>query len=111
MARVMRGGRGQSAGREIRRRAGARGAVAHLNRWGQAIGAAEVRVVGPDACAPGLDKYVVWRVEWQQVMHLGESVWTNEGGNIPTTGMIGFAPAIGEGHEDQYQDLDEWVAP
>lgn len=111
VARVIIGFRTQSAEREIRRLAGALGAFAHLNRWGQPIGPAEVLVIGPDAFAPELDKYVVWRVEWQQVMHLGRSVWMNEGGNIPTTVLIGFAPEIGEGHEDQYQDLDEWVAP
>lgn len=27
----------------------------------------------------GLEQYEVWRVEWQQIIHLGKTVWTDEG--------------------------------
>lgn len=108
-ARVIIGFRTKSAEREIRKLAGALGAFAHLNRWDKPVGPAEVLVIGPDAFAPELDRYVVWRVEWQQVVHLGASVWTNEG-DIPVTVLIGFDPDIGPGHEDDYVDIDDWVA-
>lgn len=27
----------------------------------------------------GLEQFEVWRVEWQQIIHLGKTVWTDEG--------------------------------
>lgn len=27
----------------------------------------------------GLTQYEVWRIEWQQIVHLGKTVWTDEG--------------------------------
>lgn len=108
VARVIIGFRTPTAEREIRRLAGALGAFVRLNRWNQPIGPAEVLVIGPDAFAPELDRYVIWRVEWQQVVHLGASVWTNEG-DIPVTVLVGVAPDIGTGHEADYQDIDDWV--
>ncbi|WOH61907.1 hypothetical protein [Bradyrhizobium sp. BWC-3-1] len=53
---------------------------------------------------PELDKYEVWCVEWRQVVHLGESVWTNDG-VIPTTVWTGISPDIGTGHEDDYTQV------
>jgi hypothetical protein len=53
---------------------------------------------------PELDKYEVWCVEWRQVVHLGESVWTNEG-VIPTTVWTGISPDIGTGHEPDYSQV------
>jgi len=53
---------------------------------------------------PELDKYEVWCVEWRQVVHLGESVWTDEG-LTPTTVWTGQAPAIGTGHEADYDQV------
>lgn len=42
----------------------------------------------PDDFQPELDQFEVWRVEWQQIVHLGDTVWTNEG-ETPTTVLSG----------------------
>lgn len=51
----------------------------------------------------GLDQYEVWRVEWQQIIHLGETVWTNDG-TTPTTPLFSWAPEIGPGNEEDYEE-------
>lgn len=33
----------------------------------------------PDDFQPELDQFEIWRVEWSQLIHLGDTVWTNEG--------------------------------
>lgn len=50
---------------------------------------------------PELDQYEVWRVEWRQLLHIGTSVWDDEG-TTPTTVMLGMSPDIGLGHEADY---------
>lgn len=47
-----------------------------------------------------LSQFEVWRVEWQQRMHLGQTVWTDEG-ITPTTVYSGVSPDIGQDNEDQ----------
>lgn len=46
----------------------------------------------------GLEQYEVWRVEWQQRVHLGKTVWTNEGETpeeVYVQGHVGGAPGDG----------------
>ena len=57
----------------------------------------------PDDFQPEIDKYEVWRVEWQQVIHLGETIWTDEG-TTPQNPVYSWVPDIGNGNEDKYQD-------
>lgn len=80
-ARIIIGFRTSSAKREIRKLAAALGAFIHQQRWGQPIGPAEVTAITPDEFSPELDQYEVWRVEWQQVLNLGLSVW--DGASFP----------------------------
>ncbi len=54
-----------------------------------------------DDFSPELDKYEVWRVEWSQELHLGASVWTNDG-VIPTIVLTSWSPDIGAAHEADY---------
>lgn len=63
-------------------------------------------VVGgfPDDFTPEMDKYEVWRVEWQQVIHLGDSVWNDEG-ITPSTVFLGWHPEIGTGNEEDYEQV------
>lgn len=63
-------------------------------------------VVGgfPDDFTPELDKFEVWRVEWQQIIHLGESVWNDEG-VTPSIVYLGQAPEIGTGNEHNYEQV------
>ena len=38
----------------------------------------DFKIAGRDS-EKGLEQYEVWRVEWMQLIHLGKTVWTNEG--------------------------------
>lgn len=90
---------------EIRKLAAAVTAFVRLQRWGCPIGPAEVIGAYPDDFDPELDQFECWRVEWRQVIHLGESVWKdwNEG-EVPTP-AYSWAPDIGVGNEDKYTEL------
>lgn len=72
----------------------------------QVIGAYQddFNIVGRDGDR-GLPQYEVWRVEWQQMIHLGQTVWTDEG-ETPSDPMFSWSPEIGDGHEDDYQPVD-----
>ena len=108
-ARVIIGFRAANAEREIRKLSGALGAFVHHNRWGQKIGPAEVLAIGPDSFDPDLDQYVVWAVEWQQIVHLGQTAWTNDG-EVPETVLYSWSPEIGPEHEADYASLDDLKA-
>lgn len=58
----------------------------------------------PDDFTPELDKFEVWRVEWQQVIHLGESVW-NDDGITPSEVYFSWSPEIGTGNEQDYEQV------
>lgn len=51
-----------------------------------------------------LEQYEVWRVEWQQRLHLGKTVWTDEGAP-PAEVYSGWSPDIGTGNEDDYDQV------
>lgn len=89
---------------EIRKLAAAVGAFVRLQRWGCPIGPAELIGIYQDDFDPELDQYEVWRVEWQQVIHLGETVWTDEG-ETPTMILASFSPAVGVEREAEYQPI------
>lgn len=79
-------------------------------RWKDATGKviqtdpATVTVAERDNFDPSLDKYEVWRIDWQQAMTLGVSVWKSD--DIPPgTIYIGFAPEIGLAHKADYTKL------
>lgn len=86
---------GKNAKREVRRLAAAVAAFARLQRWGCKIGPAEVVGAWPDDFDPDLDKFEVWRVEWRQVIHLGSTVWTNEG-TTPAQVFVDGEPPYGD---------------
>lgn len=65
---------------------------------------AVVTVAERDNFDPSLDKYEVWRIDWQQDIPLGVSIWKSN--DIPPgTIFIGFAPDIGLPHKDDYVKL------
>lgn len=93
--------------REIRKLAAS---VAHFvrnKRWGCPIGAAEVVGAYPDDFVPELDQFECWRVEWQQLIYLGEeNVWQDEPGATPPSRIfLGFVPNVGAGHEADYTEV------
>lgn len=101
---------------EIRRLAAAFAAWLRLKRWphptkpGRTLptGPAQVIAILPDDFGPELDRYEVWRVEWLQPIHLGKGTWNDEG-VVPGAPLYGsplysWAPDIGFGHENDYQE-------
>ncbi len=97
---------GKNAKREVRKLAAAVAAFVRLKRWGCPIGPAEVVGAYKDDFDPELDQFECWRVEWRQVIHLGETVW--KGGHPPPGEVLGsFVPLIGEPYEGEYQPLPE----
>ena len=92
--------------REIRKLAAALAAFIRLKRWGCPIGPAEVIGAYPDDFDPELDQYECWRVEWQQLIHLGDTVWTDEG-ETPTQVLASFSPDIGLENVGKYTELTE----
>lgn len=93
---------------EVRKLAAAFAAFARLQRWGCPIGPAEVLGVFPDDFNPELDQFECWRVEWRQIIHLGESIWKDEG-VTPSDPRFSWAPNIGIPHEPEYKPLSEFV--
>jgi hypothetical protein len=92
---------------ELRKLAGAFAAWLRLRRWtGQPAGAVQVVGCYKDEFNPRLDQYEVWRVEWTQVLHLGPTVWTNEG-VVPTQILGSWRPEIGEANVDDYMPITE----
>lgn len=53
----------------------------HINkkRWGLPVEPAAVTAIERDDFDPDLDQFEVWRVDWAQIVHIGESVWNNDG--------------------------------
>lgn len=90
---------------EVRKLAAAVAAFAHLNRWGCPIGPAEVTGAFPDDFEAELDQFEVWRVEWQQVIHLGNTVWTDTG-TQPSVVLVSHAPLIGLPYQDEYEQVN-----
>lgn len=84
-----------NAKRSIRRLAAAVAAWLHNRRWDDPANPGKKLPTGPcvvvgaykddfSGLTPGqrdvpLDQFEVWRVEWRQIVHLGESVWNDEG--------------------------------
>lgn len=57
-----------------------------------------------DEFHPAADRYVVWRIEWTQVIQYGTDIYA-EDGTTPGNPSFSFAPDIGLGHEDDYTPL------
>jgi hypothetical protein len=97
---------GKNPKREVRKLAAAFAAFCRLQRWGCKIGPAEVLGAHPDDFDPDLDQFDCWCVEWQQVIHLGETVWTNDGVQPTAVFVSGQAP-FGPDGEGNYQRVNE----
>lgn len=89
---------------EIRKLAAAVAQFVHRQRWGLPVSPAVVEAISEDGFDPELDQFEAWRVEWRQVLHLGESCWDGEG-IIPQRIFLGIAPNIGKAHEQDYFEV------
>lgn len=88
----------------VRRLAARVALLTRTERWGQRVGAGYPIACEPDAFSPELDQFAVWRVEWAQPFEIGASIWNNDGA-LPTDVLASWAPDIGLGHEDDYEDV------
>jgi hypothetical protein len=104
-ARIVLGFRTPGGEREVRKLAAALAVFVHQQRWGLPIAPAEVTAIEPDDFEPQLDRFLVWSVQWAQVVHLGASVWTNDGA-IPQA-LFSFTPYIGVPNEPAYQPIED----
>lgn len=106
-AHLIIGFRQPSAKRSIRTLAGAFSVFLRNQRWGLPVGPARFVAASPDEVAgigrnaESLDQYEVWTVEWEQEVHLGESVWQGDDTLISEV-YVGYAPATGPNHIDDY---------
>jgi hypothetical protein len=73
-------------------------------RWGLPVEPATVTAIEPDNFDPRLDEFEVWRVDWRQIIHIGESIW-NDDGTFPSNVLVSFAPDVGEESEGEYQAI------
>lgn len=81
-------------------------AVKKAGRFGRKIGPARVVRIAQDTSKPELFGFTVWAVEWLHELRLGESIWDGDG-VVPVEVMLGYAPQIGTGHEDDYLPVTE----
>lgn len=102
-ARIVIGFRTPNAKRAVRKLAAALAAFLHHRRWGRPVGPAQVIEATPDDFTPELDNCEVWRVEWEQVVHLGESVWIGSDAITPTDVRVSWVPRVGIPHEPDYE--------
>lgn len=51
-----------------------------------------------------LPQFEIWRVEWQQRIHLGNTIWTDEG-STPSQVFVSSPPDIGTGNEGKYDQV------
>jgi len=98
------------AKRSIRMLAGAFSVFLRHQRWGLPVGPAQFVAASPDEIAgmgrnaEHLDQYEVWTIEWEQEIHLGQSIWKGDD-TLITEIYVGFDPEIGPGHEDDYRQI------
>ncbi|MEI4262791.1 hypothetical protein [Roseovarius sp. D0-M9] len=109
-ARLILGFRSADVHRQVRKGAGQLGHLVHLNRWGMPVGPSRVTIIGPDPFDPDLDQYEVWVVEWEQVVHLGPSVWDCPL-SVPTTVYLGWEPETGPENVGEYSQVAPEVDP
>lgn len=99
--RYVIGFRGHNQGRAIRSQIATLAHFIHHNQWDLPVEPAMVTACEPDEFSPELDQYVVWRIDWTQLVVIGENEWMQPG-TTPETVWVGIAPDIGPEHVDDY---------
>ena len=105
-ARIIIGFREPATKRAVRTLAASFIAFMRGQRWGLPVGPARFVSAGPDEFSPELDQYEAWLIEWEQTLHLGQTVW-RDGGTPPTQIYLGYSPRIGPPHEADYLPVEE----
>ena len=70
---------------------------------GLKTGALVLSDITEDAFYPALDRYDVWRIDFEIPIHVGESIWTSEG--VTPTALYSWSPEIGGAHISSYQEV------
>lgn len=109
-ARFLIGFKTPQAKLQVRKLAASFAAFARLNRWGVRVGPAQVIGAYPDDFDPELDQFECWRVEWTQVVHLGDPIIWDEG-ETPSNPVYSWTPNVGTGNEPYYRPLPELLPP
>lgn len=108
-ARVVMGFRAPDVKRAVPKLAAALALCVNKSRWALPVEPAAVTAIERDEFDPDLDQFEVWRVDWQQTIHIGPSIWGDEG--APPSQVLGsWAPDIGPANEDEYVDIAEATA-
>lgn len=115
---IIDGVKTKQAKHSIRKLAAALSLFLRLRRWNDVENSGKKIPTGPaeflgayhDQFNPALDQFECWRVEWQQIIHLGSNVWGDDGA-IPQRVFVGIAPNIGFGHEDDYIEVTDPTTP
>ncbi len=106
-AHLIIGFRQLDAKRAIRKLAGAFSVFLRNQRWGLPVGPAQFVAAAPDEIsgvgrnAEHLDQYEVWTIEWEQEIHLGQSIWKGDDTLISEV-YVGISPEVGVSFEDHY---------
>ena len=108
-ARVVLGFREQDAKRRVAKAAATLGHFVQGQRWGLPVEPATIEMIMPDEFEPERDQFEVWAVEWHQTVHIGASIWEDDG-TPPTTVLASWAPEVGPAHEGEYRDIGEATA-
>lgn len=103
--RYVLGWRGVNQSRAIRAQVAALAHFIHQQRWGLPVEPARVLVAEPDEFSPELEQYLVWRIEWAQIIHIGANEWIDDG-VVPTEVWVGIAPLVGAENEEFYTRQD-----
>lgn len=103
-AQVIIGFREPGAKRMVAKMAAALAHHVQGKRWGLPIEPAVITSIAPSDFDPELDNFEVWAVEWQQTVHIGQSVW-DEGGVPPAHVLASWAPEVGPAHEGDYDEV------
>ena len=108
-ARVIMGFRAHDVKRAVPKLAAALALRINQNRWARPVEPAAVTAIERDEFDPDLDQFEVWRVDWQQTIHIGPSIWGDEG-SPPSRVLGSWVPDIGPANEDEYTDISEATA-
>ena len=103
-ARIVMGFREPNVRRAVPKLAAAVALHIRGKRWGLPVEPAIVTAIEPDDFDPDLDQFEVWRVDWQQIIHIGPSIWDNDG-SFPAQVLAGISPDIGPASEGEYQTV------
>ncbi|WP_420023766.1 hypothetical protein ACN9JG_06300 [Cereibacter azotoformans] len=78
-------------------------------RWGLPVEPARLTMIAVDDFDPELDRFEVWAVEWRQTIHIGASIWDDDG-TPPTQVLASWSPDVGADHQGDYTDIGEATA-